>query len=85
MNPPAVKVLTWNPSNPSIILTVPNVNRPETRKVTYEWRRAQSVIGYGKMIEAPLKAGKNVFLVRAIDQDMVGARPIDVEIVVDCE
>jgi len=85
INPPAAKVIPWNPSNPSIILTAPDVNRPEARKVTYEWRKGQTLIGYGKVIEAPLTAGKNVFLLRAIDQDMVGARLVEVEIVVNCE
>jgi large repetitive protein len=84
-NPPALKVITWNPSNPSIILTAPDVNRPEAHKVTYEWRKGQTLIGYGKVIGAPLNAGKNVFLLRAIDQDMIGARSSEVEIVVECE
>jgi large repetitive protein len=85
VNPPAAKTIPWNPSNPSIILTAPNVNRPEERMVTYEWRKGRSLIGYGKVIEAPLNAGKNVFLLRVIDQDMIGARPGEVEIVVNCE
>jgi len=84
-NPPSEKVITWNPSNPTIILTAPEVNRPETRKVTYEWRKGQTLIGYGKLIGAPLNAGRNVFLLRAIDQDMVGARPAEIEIVITCE
>ena len=84
VNPPEEKVIPWNPSNPSVVLTAPDVNRPETRKVSYEWRKGQTLIGHGKVIAAPLNAGKNIFMVRVIDQDMVGARPVLLEIVVDC-
>jgi hypothetical protein len=53
--------------------------------VSYEWRKGQTLIGYGKVIGASLNSGKNVFLLRAIDQDMVSARPAEIEIVVNCE
>ncbi len=85
VNPPKAKTVQWNPSNPSIILTAPNLNRPEARKIIYEWRKGKSVIGYGKIIECPLNIGKNVFTVLAIDQDMFGARPAEIEIIVNCE
>jgi PKD repeat protein len=85
LNPPQVKTIQWNPSNPSTVLTAPEVNRPETRRVTYEWRKDKTLIGYGKMIEAPLNIGVNVFNLRAIDQNMVGARAVETEIIVNCE
>jgi hypothetical protein len=77
--------ITWNPSNPSIVLTAPDVNRPESRKVQYEWRKGQTLIGHGKVIEARLNAGRNIFTIRAIDQDIFGMRQAEVEIVVICE
>jgi PKD repeat protein len=85
VNPPEEKVIPWNPSNPSIVLTAPDLNRPETRNVSYEWRKGQTLVGHGKVISAPLNAGRNVFTVRAIDQDMVGARPVELQIVITCE
>ena len=85
VNPPEEKTIPWNPSNPSFVLTAPDLNRPETRKVSYEWRKGQTLIGHGKVIAAPLSAGKNVFTVRAIDQDMIGARPVELQITVTCE
>ena len=84
VHPPEEKVIPWNPSNPTVVLTAPDLNRPETRKVSYEWRKGQTLIGHGKVIAAPLNAGRNVFTVRAIDQDMVGAQPVELQIVVNC-
>ncbi|MDE3056776.1 MAG: PKD domain-containing protein [Bacteroidota bacterium] len=78
------KTITWNPSNPSLILSAPLVNRPEARNVLYEWRKGAQAIGVGKIIEAPLTKGRNVFTVKAIDQDMQGAVPIEQSIVVNC-
>ncbi len=85
VNPPEEKAIPWNPSNPSIVLTAPDLNRPEMRKVSYEWRKGQELIGHGKVISAPLDKGKNIFTIRAIDQNMVGARPVEIQIVVNCE
>lgn len=77
--------LTWNPSNPKIILSAPAVNRPETMRVQYEWRKGKTQIGIGKVIEAPLNAGRNVFTVRAIDQDIIGGNAVETEFIVLCE
>ena len=85
INPPGEKTIPWNPSNPSIVLTAPDVNRPETRKVSYEWKKGQTLIGHGKVIAAPLKMGNNIFIVRAIDQDMIGAKPVEAQIVINCK
>ena len=85
VNTPEPSSMTWNPSNPSIILTAPALNRPEERKVNYEWRKGTLVIGHGKVIEAPLNAGKNIFTVRATEQDMMGTKPVETQIVIDCK
>ncbi|HVN47396.1 MAG TPA: PKD domain-containing protein [Bacteroidota bacterium] len=77
--------IPWHPANPTTVLTAPNVNRPDTRKVKFEWRSGSTLIGSGKVVEVPLKAGKNIFTVQAIDQDMLGARSASMEIVVNCE
>jgi hypothetical protein len=85
LNPPEEKTIPWNPSNPSFVLTAPDLNRPETRHVSYEWRKGQTLIGHGKVIAAPLNEGRNLFSVRVIDQDMVGAQPIELQVVVNCK
>ena len=82
---PAEQTITWNPSNPTIVLTVPPVNRAEKAKVNYEWRKGKTPIGVGKVVEAPLTKGRNVFTVWATDQGVEGAHSIFVEIVVVCE
>jgi hypothetical protein len=81
MNPPEPKTIQWHPS---IILTAPGLNRPETSNVSYEWRKGQALIGNGNVVEAPLDAGRNVFLLRAIDLDHDRAQPTEVEIVINC-
>ncbi len=82
---PAVQNIIWNPSNPTIILSSPNVNRSENAKIVYEWRKGKSLFGVGKVVECLLNRGKNVFIARAIDQEMQGAHYAEVEVVIFCE
>ncbi len=82
---PETQSIAWNPSNPSIILTAPTVNRPDNAKVQYEWRKGKSVIGVGKVIGAQLNIGRNLFTVRAIDQEIQGAHAIEVDVVINCQ
>jgi PKD repeat protein len=82
---PEPQTLVWNPSNPSAVLTASDVNRPESRKVKYEWRKGNTLIGYGKVVAVPLSKGVNTFTVKATDQDVVGASPVEISVVVNCE
>ena len=82
---PESQVLIWNPSNPATVVTTPDVNRPENRNVRFEWKKGSTIIGYGKVVAVPLVKGENRFTVAALDQDMVGARPVSMEIVVLCQ
>lgn len=82
---PAAMKMIWNPSNPTIILTAPMVNRPDNAKVIYEWRKGKAAFGVGKVVDVLLNKGKNVFTVRAIDQEIMGAHPVEIDIVVICE
>ncbi len=82
---PAAQNIIWNPSNPTIILASPNVNRAENAKVVYEWRKGKNSFGVGKVVEGLLNRGKNIFTLRAIDQEMQGAHYAEVEIVIFCE
>ena len=82
---PESRELIWNPSNPATVVTVPDVNRPENRNVRFEWKKGTTIIGYGKVVAVPLTKGENRFTVTALDQDMVGARPVSMEIAVLCQ
>lgn len=82
---PEPKSIIWNPSNPTIILSAPPVNRPENATVVYEWRKGKTVFGVGKVAEGMLNRGRNVFTVRAMDQEMQGAHPVEIEIIVNCD
>ncbi|MFZ4621432.1 MAG: PKD domain-containing protein [Bacteroidota bacterium] len=82
---PEPLTLIWNPSNPTIILNAPKVNRPDNSKVTYEWRKGKNSFGVGKVAEGLLNRGRNVFTVRAIDQEIQGAHPVEIDVIVNCE
>lgn len=81
----AVQTIAWNPSNPTIVLTAPPVNRPANAKVTYEWRKGKTTVGVGKVIEGLLNRGRNIFTLRAIDQEIQGAHPSETDFVIICE
>ena len=78
-------VMTWNPSNPTIPLSAPRVNRPADRNVQFVWKKGSVTIGVGKLVEAPLVKGKNVFTCQALDQEMEGAHMVEMEMFVICE
>jgi hypothetical protein len=82
---PSAQTIIWNPSNPSIILTAPKVNRPENSKIGYEWRKGKEIFGVGTVVEGKLNRGKNIFTLRAIDQDIQGAHSVEIEVLVFCE
>ncbi len=82
---PSAQTIDWNPSNPTIILKAPAVNRPADAKVNYEWRKGKSAFGVGKVAEGTLNRGKNVFTVRAVDQEIQGAHPVEIDVIVNCE
>jgi PKD repeat protein len=82
---PELKTIEWNPSNPTIVLTAPPVNRAQNTSLTYEWRKGTASIGVGTMIEAKVNKGENFFTLRARDQDVEGAHWTEIKIVVMCE
>ena len=82
---PETQNIIWNPSNPTVILHAPNVNRPDNANIIYEWRKGKDSFGVGKVVDGLLNKGKNVFTVRAIDQDIQGAHPVEIDVVVNCE
>ncbi len=82
---PAPKSIVWNPSNPTIILTAPPVNRPENVNVSFEWRKGNTVVGVGTVAEGTLQRGRNIFTLRAMDQNIRGAHPAEIELIILCE
>ena len=82
---PPVQRIRWNPSNPSVILTAPPVNRPEERNISFEWKKGNTIVGAGKIVEAIVAKGKNVFTLRAIDEDIAGGKSTQIEVIVEAE
>ncbi|ACF13992.1 PKD domain containing protein [Chloroherpeton thalassium ATCC 35110] len=79
---PAPMVLVWNPANPTVILSVPGVNRPASKMPLFRWKRGAMVLGYGETQEVPLYKGTNTFTVEAYEPDVAGSKTVSVEIVV---
>ncbi len=77
--------LVWNPANPTVILSAPKVNRPDSNKVIYKWTKGKQVLGFGNRLEVPLQKGQNVFTVEASEEDVEGSTPTSMEITVITE
>ncbi|MDX2128618.1 MAG: PKD domain-containing protein [Chloroherpetonaceae bacterium] len=71
---PETLVLTWNPANPSTLVSAPKINRVGNWNVSYKWfNSAKKLVGYGKMAEVPLLKGLNTFTVEATEQGVFGS------------
>jgi len=82
---PEPQTIEWNPSNPTIVLAAPQLNRAQNASLTYKWRKGTVSIGVGTMVEAKVTRGENIFTLRARDQDIEGAHWTETKIVVMCE
>lgn len=82
---PAPITLTWNPANPTLILTAPDMNRPVERKPQYRWKRGSKILGYGQTQEVRLYKGRNTFTVEAYEPDVQGSKNATIEMVVITE
>ncbi len=74
--------LVWNPANPTVILSAPKVNRPDSSKVIYKWSQGKRVLGFGNRLEVPLRKGENAFVVEASEEGVEGSTPISATITV---
>lgn len=72
----------WNPANPTVILSAPKVNRPDSNKVINKWSKGKQVLGFGNRLEVLLRKGKNVFTVEASEEGVEGSLPISTNITV---
>ncbi|MFQ3597309.1 MAG: PKD domain-containing protein [Chloroherpetonaceae bacterium] len=77
--------LVWNPANPTLILSAPKVNRPDSNKVIYKWTKGKQVLGFGNRLEVLLQKGKNVFTIEASEDGVEGSTPTRTEITVITE
>ncbi len=77
--------LVWNPANPTVILSAPKVNRPDSNKITYKWLKGKQVLGFGSTLEVPLRKGENVFTVEASEEGVEGSTAVTTDIIVTTE
>ena len=77
--------IVWNPSNPSVLVNVPSINRTANHPVSYQWLKNGKVVADGKIAEVPLTKGKNEFVVRVTDKLVTGSVVAETVLVVECE
>lgn len=82
---PEPLTVEWNPSNPTMVLTAPPLNRAADAPVTLEWYRGTTLIAVGTVAEVRLANGANTFTLRARDQNAEGAHWTSVTLTIRCE
>ncbi len=77
--------LVWNPANPTVIVSAPKVNRPDSNKMIYKWSKGKQVLGFGKTLEVPLRKGENVFTLEVREEGVEGSIAITTDLIVTTE
>ncbi len=75
------KIISWNPTNPTTVLTAPKFNRP-VADVNIVWRQNGEEIGRGLQISPRLIQGQNRFTVEIEDLKVEQSRPIRADVIV---
>ncbi len=76
------KTVEWDPVNPGITLTAPELNRDEDRRVLITWKRNGERIAAGRTVRLPLEKGENRFTLTASDNYVAGSRPVEIPVVI---
>jgi PKD repeat protein len=79
---PKAITLVWNPANPTVIISAPKVNRPDSNKVIYKWTSGTKVLGFGNQLEVRVRKGETVFTLEASEESVEGSTPISTEITI---
>lgn len=82
---PKPMTLVWNPANPTVIVSAPKVNRPDSNKVIYKWLKGKQVLGFGQQLEVPVRKGENVFTLEASEEGVEGSTPTHIDITIITE
>ncbi len=76
------RTVEWNPANPGITLTAPEVNRGEEHRVLLTWKQDGQRIAAGRTVRLPLQTGENRFTLMARDNHIAGSQPVEIPVVI---
>jgi PKD repeat protein len=74
--------LEWNPANPSITLSAPEVNRDAEHRVMLTWKKNGERIAAGRTVRLPIEKGENRFTLTARDNHVAGSQPVEIPVVI---
>ncbi|MFO8029757.1 MAG: PKD domain-containing protein [Cyclonatronaceae bacterium] len=73
----------WNPANPVITLTAPEINREPDRRVILSWIRDGEPVASGRTVRLPVEQGENRFVLTAQDQQVAGSETAEIPVVIN--
>lgn len=76
------QTVEWDPVNPGITLTAPELNRGEDHRVLLTWNQDGQRIAAGRTVRLPLHPGENRFTLMARDNRVAGSQPVEIPIVI---
>ncbi len=80
---PSVELTTeWNPANPSVTVTAPEVNRDQDRRVIITWNKDGQRIAAGRTVRLPVEQGENHFTISARDNHVAGSEAVEIPVVI---
>ncbi len=72
----------WNPANPSVTVTAPEVNRDQNHRVIITWNKDGQRIAAGRTVRLPVVQGENHFTLTARDNHINGSEPVEIPVVI---
>ncbi len=76
------RTVEWDPVNPGISLTAPELNRDGERRVLITWEQNGERIAAGRTVRLPIVQGENHFTLIASDNYVAGSQPVEIPVVI---
>lgn len=80
--PSVEQTVAWDPVNPVISITAPELNRDEDHRVLLTWKQNGDRIAAGRNVRLPLEPGENQFTLTARDNHVAGSNPVEIPVVI---
>ena len=72
----------WNPANPSVTVTAPEVNRNQEQRVIMTWKKDGHHIAAGRTVRLPVEQGENHFTLTARDNHVTGSEAAEIPVLI---
>jgi len=76
------KTVEWDPVNPAITITAPELNRDEDQRVLLTWTQNGERIAAGRNVRLPVEPGENQFTLTARDNHVAGSNPVEIPVLI---